>query len=588
MTLSQSPRLFAAALLLGVHAAAFAQNTFQYAYGSATGTAAGRGLAVLSNGNYIATGSSEADILVLCLAPDGSLLWSKTFDNDGQTDAADAVCRAGGDSFIFAYRSGSEAGIAKMSNDGAVLWNKGIFGPGAETIRQITRVSTGYVLTGNSNDGSGPQAIVLKIDENGNEQWSRLCGNGSVEDFSDVWEDESGRLYIAGSTLVAGVDGMLAQFSASGTLNWVRHYGGNGNEGTVHLAPTADGNLLLADHSWSFNNLGAYDMWLTKVDRNGNTLWSRTYRHPLSLYRLRGITATPGGGFAAVAGTPGDGTKGLLFQVNDAGDLLWARIFNNGVPADYLARIQLSPDGQILALGGSGDDVFLVKTHTAPDANECCTQAANLTVSNVNPVNEPTSLNVNQGPSLGETAFSEIQQTPATTDLCPTDIDLSFELSKDTICPGECVDITAVGNTPGAEYFFEVPGGEPDPTKPLRVCYAKAGVYTITRQGKYNDACIKKLSKTLVADPFNGGYFPNAFTPDNDTRNDQFKLIFKCPPAQYRLQIFGRWGELLFETTQPGEGWDGRVNGNPAPSDAYAWVATVDGKVRKGSVTLLR
>ena len=61
----------------------------------------------------------------------------------------------------------------------------------------------------------------------------------------------------------------------------------------------------------------------------------------------------------------------------------------------------------------------------------------------------------------------------------------------------------------------------------------------------------------------------------------------------YRLQVFNRWGELVFETTDVKRGWDGYYRGSPAKQDVYAWKAYArfsDGRetTLSGDVTLIR
>jgi gliding motility-associated-like protein len=87
-------------------------------------------------------------------------------------------------------------------------------------------------------------------------------------------------------------------------------------------------------------------------------------------------------------------------------------------------------------------------------------------------------------------------------------------------------------------------------------------------------------------------YAPNVFTINRDGLNDLFYVrgIFV---AEFKLQIFNRWGEKVFETTNMNEGWDGTYKGQPCESDVYVYLA--EGKGRrgqsqsiKGNVTLMR
>jgi gliding motility-associated-like protein len=95
-------------------------------------------------------------------------------------------------------------------------------------------------------------------------------------------------------------------------------------------------------------------------------------------------------------------------------------------------------------------------------------------------------------------------------------------------------------------------------------------------------------------------YIPNVFSPNRDGLNDYFTAFGPVPRLSSitRLQVFDRWGNLLFDGNEltPGaitEGWDGTVNGRPAPAGVYIYqldVRFLDGVVQtfSGDVTLLR
>jgi gliding motility-associated-like protein len=70
-------------------------------------------------------------------------------------------------------------------------------------------------------------------------------------------------------------------------------------------------------------------------------------------------------------------------------------------------------------------------------------------------------------------------------------------------------------------------------------------------------------------------YIPNTFTPDGDLYNNSFKPIFTSgyDPYNYTLQIFNRWGALIFESNNPSIGWDGSYGlyGNQVQSGTYTY-----------------
>jgi gliding motility-associated-like protein len=69
---------------------------------------------------------------------------------------------------------------------------------------------------------------------------------------------------------------------------------------------------------------------------------------------------------------------------------------------------------------------------------------------------------------------------------------------------------------------------------------------------------------------------PNAFTPDNDNLNEVFKPILGCEVETYLFEVFDRWGELVFSSKEPSEGWNGaaRSNSHYAQNEVYVWKVT--------------
>ncbi len=87
---------------------------------------------------------------------------------------------------------------------------------------------------------------------------------------------------------------------------------------------------------------------------------------------------------------------------------------------------------------------------------------------------------------------------------------------------------------------------------------------------------------------------PNAFTPNGDGTNDYFLPRKPAECDQFRMQIWNRWGQLVFDTRhRDGKGWDGTFQGKPAPAGVYIYKIEVsfrNGLQEKlaGNVTLIR
>lgn len=87
-------------------------------------------------------------------------------------------------------------------------------------------------------------------------------------------------------------------------------------------------------------------------------------------------------------------------------------------------------------------------------------------------------------------------------------------------------------------------------------------------------------------------WVPNSITPNWDGVNDGFVVQSFLPLHQFQLQVFDRWGQLVFETIQQDRGWDGSFNGYYVPQDVYTWILKFENQegpqIRKGHVTVLR
>jgi gliding motility-associated-like protein len=88
-------------------------------------------------------------------------------------------------------------------------------------------------------------------------------------------------------------------------------------------------------------------------------------------------------------------------------------------------------------------------------------------------------------------------------------------------------------------------------------------------------------------------YVPKVFTPNNDGTNDLLKPILVGISAFHYFSVYNRWGNLIYTTQDPNQGWDGTFKGVAQPVETYLWIAEgidVTGKkiVQKGMTSLVR
>ncbi len=109
-----------------------------------------------------------------------------------------------------------------------------------------------------------------------------------------------------------------------------------------------------------------------------------------------------------------------------------------------------------------------------------------------------------------------------------------------------------------------------------------------------SDGCSDDTIQVVPVEDNFAFFVPNSFTPNNDGKNEIF-LPRVNDVTNYELIIYNRWGELIFYTNNPEIGWDGFIEGKPAPEGVYVWrihyakIGTPDEMmVRNGNVTLIR
>ncbi len=118
-------------------------------------------------------------------------------------------------------------------------------------------------------------------------------------------------------------------------------------------------------------------------------------------------------------------------------------------------------------------------------------------------------------------------------------------------------------------------------------------VYVFDVNGCYDSACV---IITVTPEPIVCGefYIPNAFSPNGDFENDIFTAyINPICLLEYKLIIYNRWGENIFETTDINQGWDGKLRGELSNSAVYAFYCKaklINGKefFKEGNVSLVR
>ncbi|MFY0594425.1 gliding motility-associated C-terminal domain-containing protein [Roseivirga sp.] len=140
-------------------------------------------------------------------------------------------------------------------------------------------------------------------------------------------------------------------------------------------------------------------------------------------------------------------------------------------------------------------------------------------------------------------------------------------LLNPAVCPQETngtAFIGAKGGTPNYQFFWSNnPSVDDQSTSGLG-----KGSYTV----RIVDAngCEASLNVN-VAERFPKVVLPNAFSPNNDGVNDTFNAVTDCT-LPYSMQVYNKWGTIVFSSNDIGSGWDGRFEGQEAPAGLYSYI----------------
>lgn len=126
--------------------------------------------------------------------------------------------------------------------------------------------------------------------------------------------------------------------------------------------------------------------------------------------------------------------------------------------------------------------------------------------------------------------------------------------------------------------------------------FPDTGLMKVTLIATHIEGCKDSITKYLDFVPEIRWFMPNAFTPNGDGQNDGFfGKGFLEGVSNFHMTIWNRWGELIFETSDPDEAWNGRQKntGGMSPDGVYVYIVAFTGprgqkQEYKGYATLLR
>ena len=153
----------------------------------------------------------------------------------------------------------------------------------------------------------------------------------------------------------------------------------------------------------------------------------------------------------------------------------------------------------------------------------------------------------------------------------------SFTTTPTILFPESPVTTILNTSTPADFYIWNIGVGDPDEMyfEPGDYQYPVniSDTFLITLYAITTEGCADTAYQLIFFnnDPFY--YVPNTFTPNDDNRNDIWTPVFSNLEnvKKYNIQVYNRWGELIFESSDPTQAWDGTYDGKKCQDGTYIW-----------------
>jgi hypothetical protein len=318
----------------------------------------------------------------------GSLVWEKTFGGTFDdrafyaTATDDGVLVVGSTRSIIANQT--IAWAIQLDQAGNPEWNR-TYSAFSE-FRYIINLPDGFLLVGNTFPvGVEPVGCAMKIDFQGNSEWNITLGSQKINRLFSAAKAADG-FVLAGLTQTqddAPANIWLTKINNNGNLLWNKIYN-TPNDDAARAIATLDGNTFFVAGYSDTSGDGNFDFLLLKIDADGNQLSSQTYGGTES---DKAYTLTPAGdGFVVAGDTRSEGagdSDALIIKINQNLEQQWKHTFG-GSGFDSPTYIKALADGSgfvvcgtTFSFGNGYRDFWLLKLDNNGNQLTSCTMGRN-------------------------------------------------------------------------------------------------------------------------------------------------------------------------------------------------------------------
>ncbi len=306
--------------------------------------------------------------------------WEKTFGGIGR-DFAFSMQITSDNGFILAgetrtgYLLTGDAYLIKTDSNGNKIFEKK-FGQEGEEVEEvgssvIQTSNNEYVIVGLKE--SLPEGItqrdiyLLKTDSNGNKIFEKTYGSTQNDMGMEIAQVTDGGYIITGQTLQPNSfnrDVYLLKVDSNGNKLWEKTFGGSGEDLGVSIQQTTDRGYIIVGNTDSFG-AGSTDFYLIKTDSNGNKLWEKTYGGELYDAPSKVYQVSDGGYimFGIIGGTNPDF---YLIKTDSQGNKQWEKVYGTLDEPETGVSLDITSDGGYIMTGfrrlfANREDIYIVK-----------------------------------------------------------------------------------------------------------------------------------------------------------------------------------------------------------------------------------
>ncbi|MBI5142532.1 MAG: fibronectin type III domain-containing protein [Nitrospirae bacterium] len=201
-------------------------------------------------------------------------------------------------------------------------------------------------------------ALVIKTDSFGAIEWQKQLGGRAGNDMLySIEQTADGGYILAGETASTGsgmADGWVVKLKPDGALDWQHTFGGIKDDSLSSIKPVADDGYIALGVTSSFGG-GNEDLWLLRLENNGDVRWQKS-AGDWGNDKAYSVITTSDGGFLAAGSTDsyGEGADadGLLVKFDASGIAMWHKVLGGWGSDEFMSVVELD-NGDVVAVGDS-------------------------------------------------------------------------------------------------------------------------------------------------------------------------------------------------------------------------------------------